>query len=61
MRFYDSSDTFRGKLGEDIAYLWAAVANGTFIEVSRRSRLVAILNSYDPSHKDRIWRYVRVM
>ena len=59
--FYTHSDTFRWKLGLELAYLWPSIINGDKIEVSRRSPLVRMLleNGIDESCK--IWDYINIV
>lgn len=55
------ADTFRWKLGLELAYLWPAVISDHQIEVSKRDPIVRMLleNGIDESCK--IWDYIDVV
>lgn len=59
--FYRHSDTFRWKLGLELAYLWPAIIQGHKIEVSKRSPLVRMLLENRIDESDKIWSYIDVV
>lgn len=59
-RLYAKTETWKGPLGTELAYLFAAIARGRHVALPRRSALVRLLRREDVSAKDRIWRHIVV-
>jgi len=59
-RLYAKTETWKGPLGTELAYLFAAIARGRHVALPRRSALVRLLRRKDVSAKDRIWRHIVV-
>lgn len=56
--FYDNTETFEGKLGMQLAYLWAAISRGTKIEVDPSSPIVRLLEQKQVGKSELIWEYI---
>lgn len=59
--FYDHTDTFRGSLGTQLAYLWPAILGDRQIEASSRSAIVQLLKRNEVPEHDDIWDYIDVV
>lgn len=59
--FYEHTETFRGSLGTQLAYLWPAILKDRQIEVSSRSTIVQILKQNEVPDTDNIWDYIDVV
>lgn len=57
-RFYANTETWKGSLGTEIAYLFAAIARGRHVALSRRSALVRLLGREGISAGDEIWKHI---
>lgn len=57
-RLYAKTETWKGPLGTELAYLFAAIARGRHVALTRRSALVRLLRREDVSTKDRIWKHI---
>ncbi len=57
-RLYAKTETWKGPLGTELAYLFAAIARGRHVALSRRSALVRILRREGVSAKDGIWKHI---
>lgn len=53
--FYDHTETFKGALGLQLAYLWPAYVGGRKIEVSQKSAIVQILKREKVPKDSEIW------
>ena len=56
--FYTKTETWKGSLGTELAYLFAAIAGGRHVALSRRSALVRLLRREGVSAKDEIWKHI---
>lgn len=56
--FYDNTESFEGKLGMQLAYLWAAISKGTKIEVDPSSPLIRLLRQKQVPETELIWEYI---
>lgn len=57
-RLYANTETWKGSLGTELAYLFAAIARGRHVALTRRSTLVRLLRREGVSTKDRIWKHI---
>lgn len=56
--FLDHTDSFEGRLGMQLAYLWPAILKGTKIDCSERDPVVQILHLYEVPESDPIWQHI---
>ncbi len=59
-RLYAKTETWKGPLGTELAYLFAAVARGRHVALPQRSALVRLLRRERVPTGDRIWDYIVV-
>jgi hypothetical protein len=59
-RLYDITASWRGPIGMQLAYLFAAMASGNHVALNRKSALVRLLQDADVSSSDPIWRFIRI-
>lgn len=59
--FFMHTDTFEGELGESLAYLWPAIAQGTTIEVSPNDAIVQCLERAKIPSDSIIWKYIDIV
>jgi hypothetical protein len=57
-RLYTKTETWQGSLGTELAYLFAAIARGGHVALTRRSALVRLLRREGISAKEDIWRHI---
>lgn len=57
-RLYAKTETWKGSLGTELAYLFAAIARGSHVALTRRSALVRLLRREGVSTKDGIWKHI---
>ncbi len=57
-RLYAKTETWKGPLGTELAYLFAAIARGRHVALTRRSALVRLLRREGVSAKDGIWKHI---
>ncbi len=57
-RLYATTETWKGSLGTELAYLFAAIARGRHVALTRRSALVRLLRRAAVSANDPIWRHI---
>lgn len=57
--FLDNTESF-DRIGIDLAYLYPAIANDTYIEVEEESAFHCLLSNYNFREK-RIWEYVHIL
>jgi hypothetical protein len=57
-RLHDHAESYDGRLGAEVAYLYEAIANDTFMFVAVESPLVALLRRENIGANDAIWRYL---
>ncbi|ODU24178.1 MAG: hypothetical protein ABS95_02170 [Verrucomicrobia bacterium SCN 57-15] len=57
-RLYAKTETWKGPLGTELAYLFAAIARGHHVALTRRSVLVRLLRREGVSAKDGIWKHI---
>ena len=58
--FYQSTETWSGTLGMEIAYLFAAIAQNQQVQLNRRSSLLKLLRRIQVSPEDLIWKFIRI-
>jgi hypothetical protein len=59
--FYDHTDTFEGKLGTQLAYLWPAIIKAHKIEAYDGSAIVRLLRHEEVPVEAVIWEYIDVI
>ena len=59
-RLYTKTETWKGHLGTELAYLFAAMARGRHVALTRRSALVRLLRREGVPVEDRIWKFIVV-
>jgi hypothetical protein len=59
-RLYTKTETWKGPLGTELAYLFAAMARGRHVALTRRSALVRLLRREGIPAKDPIWKFIVV-
>jgi hypothetical protein len=59
-RLYDITASWRGPIGMQLAYLFAAMARGSHVALNRQSSLVRLLRQEAVPASDPIWRYIRI-
>lgn len=59
--FYDHSNSFESRVGAQLAYLYAAIANGTYVELKKHCALVRVLRDNNIPKTDDIWGYIKVV
>lgn len=59
-RLYAKTETWKGPLGTELAYLFAAIARGRHVGLSRRSALVRLLRREGASANDEIWKHIAI-
>lgn len=65
--FYQHTDSFgHGNypgdiLGVDLAYLYAAICRGTYVELYKNTELVELLKANDIPKDNDIWSYIKVI
>jgi hypothetical protein len=57
-RFYANTETWKGSLGTELAYLFAAIARGSHVALTRRSALVRLLRRERVPAGDAIWKHI---
>lgn len=57
-RLYAKTETWKGPLGTELAYLFAAIARGGHIALTRRSALVRLLRREGVPATDQIWKHI---
>lgn len=57
-RLYAKTETWKGSLGTELAYLFAAIARGRHVALTRRSALVRLLRREGVPAGDRIWKHI---
>lgn len=57
-RFYANTETWKGSLGTEIAYLLAAIARDSYVALNRRSALVRLLRRERVPAEDGIWKHI---
>lgn len=57
-RLYAKTETWKGSLGTELAYLFTAIARGGHVTLTRRSALVRLLRREGVSAKEEIWRHI---
>lgn len=57
-RLYARTETWKGSLGTELAYLFAAIARGRHIALTQRSSLVRLLRREQVSPGNRIWKHI---
>ncbi len=57
-RLYAKTETWKGHLGTELAYLFAAIARDRHVALTRRSALVRLLRREGVSADDQIWRHI---
>lgn len=56
--FYNHTDSFDGKLGMQLAYLWPAILNDNVVECSERDPLPKLLRENGVTEDDILWEYI---
>lgn len=59
--FHDHSSSFESRVGSQLAYLYAAIAKDTYVELKKHSALVRVLRDNDIQKTDDIWGYIKVV
>lgn len=59
-RLYAKTETWKGPLGTELAYLFAAIARGRHVALTQRSALVRLLRREGVSTKDGIWKHIAI-
>ena len=59
-RLYDITASWRGPIGMQVAYLFAAMASGNHVALNRKSALVRLLHQADVPRRDPVWRFIRI-
>lgn len=57
-RLYAKTETWKGPLGTELAYLFSAIARGSHVALNRRSALVRLLRREGVSDRDAIWNHI---
>ena len=57
-RLYAKTESWKGPLGTELAYLFAAIARGSHVALTRRSALVRLLRREHVPVADQIWNYI---
>lgn len=57
--FYENTDNWQGKIGQELAYLWGAIMNDTFIIINSQSAILSLLREKRVDSRSTIWKYVR--
>lgn len=57
-RLYAKTETWKGSLGTELAYLFAAIARGSHVALTRRSALVRLLRREAVPAKEEIWKHI---
>jgi hypothetical protein len=57
-RLYTSTESWRGSLGMEIAYLFAAIARNQKISLKPRSSLVRLLRCERITSRNPIWKFI---
>jgi hypothetical protein len=58
--FYNHVDSYKGRIGMQLAYLWPAIASGRKIEVSEGDAIVQVLRTENVPESEPIWEYLDV-
>lgn len=57
-QLYAKTETWKGPLGTELAYLFAAIARGRHVALTPRSTIVRLLRREGVSASDPIWRHI---
>lgn len=58
--FHAQTESWKVPLGTQLAYLFAAMANDHYVELSRSSALVRLLRRENIPSSNRIWQFIRL-
>ena len=59
-RLYDITASWKGPIGMQLAYLFAAMAGGNHVALNRHSALVRLLRQQAIPISDPIWRFIKI-
>jgi hypothetical protein len=59
-RLYAITASWKGPIGMQLAYLFAAMAGGSHIALNRHSALVRLLRQQAVPTSDPIWRFIKI-
>ena len=59
-RFYDMTESWNGPPGMQLAYLFAAIARGSYVALTRNSALVRLLRQEIVPANNPIWRFIQI-
>lgn len=59
-RFYDLTESWNGPLGMQLAYLFAAIARGSYVALAPNSALVRLLRQAVVPSNDPVWQFLRI-
>lgn len=55
---YNETESWNGRLGQDIAYLCHAVATDSSVAFSKHSNILKLMRSIDTKMETNIWRFI---
>jgi hypothetical protein len=57
--FFERCDSWEGMLGTELAYLFGAIIDDNFVEITKESEIFQLLRKHNVNSSADIWNFIR--